>query len=315
VSEEADLLRRIVARPDEAGQTWLVLADWLDDRGRAGEAELIRLRCQPAYRPDLDARARHARIVELLVSGVRPCVPTWTNRSGMVFVWCPPGEYVRGSPIFEPGRYDDETPHRVTLTRGFWIGSTPVTQAQWRAVTGSSPSRSRGKEKPVESVSWDDCVAFCRSLTETDGRPYRLPTEAEWEYAARAGTQTPFFWGEGITAELVHYKGTEASYPDPRRLRKTLPVGGRPPNAWGLYDCEGNVCEWCADFANDYPRSDVTDPSMTQGGVFHIVRGGSWYFPLRRCRPADRSRYSPSSREAYIGLRVCFTPTGPEGEP
>jgi uncharacterized protein (TIGR02996 family) len=313
MSEEEDLLRAVVDRPAEAGQTWLVLADWLDERGRSAQAELIRLEYEPDYRPDLDAAGRQWRIVELLVAGVRPCVPTWTNDLGMGFVWCPPGTFTMGSPATEPGRYGDEDQHPVRLTRGFWLGATVVTQAQWRAVTGESPANQEGDDLPVERISWQDCEEFLRRLVARDGRPYRFPTEAEWEYACRAGTQTPFFWGNLITSELANYNaatGDDGGPPGEYRDR-TMPANAFPPNAWGLHQMHGNVWEWCADWYARYPTGEATDPVGAEDGVTRLARGGTWRMFTRRLRSADRSLFRPDERRPDLGLRVACTRGGP----
>src|SRR5262249_26689915 len=158
----------------------------------------------------------------------------------------------------EEGRSDDEVQHRVTLTGGFFLGVHQVTQAQWQMVMGSKPSRFKGENLPVERVSWDDCQEFCKRLAERDGKRYRLPTEAEWGYACRAGTATPFPFGETISPDQANYggyytygKGKEGVY-----RQKTTPVGSFPANAWGLFDMHGNVYEWCEDWYGPYQSED-----------------------------------------------------------
>jgi uncharacterized protein (TIGR02996 family) len=307
VGEEEDLLRAVVARPAEAGQTWLVLADWLDERGRAAEAELIRLLHQSTWQPDLTPEGRQARTISLLIGGLRPCVPRWTNRTGIEFVWCPPGSFVMGSPADEVGRYDDESPpHRVTLTRGFWLAATPVTREQWRMATGESAEDADEPDLPCDRLSHDDCVAFCRRLSEADGRAYRLPTEAEWEYAARAGTTTPSFWGEALSTAVVNFDG---SFGNPSGLyrRRPVPVRALPANAWGLYQMHGNVWEWCADWFGPYSRSAKTDPTGPETGDRRLLRGGSWFGSVRHSRSACRESGEPASAGDRYGLRPCLS--------
>jgi len=171
-----------------------------------------------------------------------------TNEIGMRFVWIPPGSFQMGSPPDEEGRRKDETQHLVTLTEGFYLGVYHVTQEQWQAVMGDNPSVRKGeRELPVDNVSWDDCQVFLEKMRKGDGREYRLPTEAEWEYACRAGTKTAFFCGDDLK-ELGRY-----AWHDWNAENKTHPVGQKKPNAWGLHDMHGNLWQWCADFYADYP--------------------------------------------------------------
>ena len=233
----------------------------------------------------------------------------FTNNIGMKFVWIPPGNFMMGSPKEEKERNADETQHKVTLTRGFYIGVYAVTQEEWQAVMGNNPSRFKGEKKlPVEMVSWDDCQKFCKKLQEKDRKPYRLPTEAEWEYACRAGTTTPFHFGETISTDQANYDGNYA-YGNGKKgvdRKKTMPVGSFPANAWGLYDMHGNVWQWCQDRHGDYPQKDVADPQGPENGKLRLWRGGSWGDDPECCRSAYRSGELPSHRYGSIGLRVCF---------
>jgi uncharacterized protein (TIGR02996 family) len=310
VADEEALLRAIVARPDEAGQTWLVLADWLDEHGRDGEAELVRLQHEPTFKAGLRSRRRRARIVELLYSGVRPCVPTRTDGVGVRYVWVPPGSFTAGSPPGEAERDGDERQHAVTFTRGFWLGQYPVTQAQWRAVTGNSPAQRPGDDLPVENVSHADCVAFCEQLSAQDGRPHRLATEWEWEYACRAGTTTRFFWGAVLHTDQANYDGlsSDGGTPTGRSARQTTPVGSYPPNAWGLYDMHGNVFEWCAGHFHAPSDDPLIDPPPPTSGTNHPARGGSFQDGPRRCRSAYRSNHVGAL--AHYGLRLCVPAEG-----
>jgi formylglycine-generating enzyme required for sulfatase activity len=162
----------------------------------------------------------------------------------------------------------DEGPqHRVTI-QSFWMGKYPITQRQWQAVMGENPSYFKGDNRPVENVSWEDVVAFCQRLSEKTGKTYRLPSEAEWEYACRAGTTTPFYFGETITTDLVNYHGEYpyAAAPEGVYREETTEVGIFPPNAFGLYDMHGNVWEWCADPWHDNYNGAPTDGSVWQEG-------------------------------------------------
>ena len=221
---------------------------------------------------------------------------TWTNSIGMELVYIPPGTFVMGSPAEEQGRgrsgSSDETQHRVRLTKGFFMGVTEVTQAQWKAVMGTDPSRFKGDNLPVERVSWHVAVAFCRKLSASEGKQYRLPTEAEWEYACRAGTTTAFNTGPTISTDQANYDGNH-TYAGGRRdvyRKKTMPVGSFKANAWGLYDMHGNVYEWCSDRHGEYPRGEAVDPTGPAKGKLRVLRGGSWYYAPWFCRSASRRR-------------------------
>jgi formylglycine-generating enzyme required for sulfatase activity len=209
-----------------------------------------------------------------------------------------------GSPEGEKGRYENERQHWVTLTKGFYLGVHEVTQAEWKAVMGgdNNPSHFKGDELPVDIVSWDNAVAFCRKLnakegwSEDKGWRYQLPTEAEWEYACRAGTETPFHFGDTLSTDWANYD-----------RQKTTPVGSfNRPNAWGLHDMHGNVWEWCADWYAEYPEKDLTDPKGPKSGDDRVCRGGSWLNPVVCCRAASRDRYKPGAGYTYLGFRVCF---------
>jgi formylglycine-generating enzyme required for sulfatase activity len=223
-----------------------------------------------------------------------------TNSLGMKLAWIPSGTFKMGSPVGEPGRNDDEVQHDVTLTKGFYLGVYEVTQAQWRAVMGDNPSSFKGDDHPVDNVSWDDCQEFCKKLSLRDGRRYRLPTEAEWEYACRAGTTSQYYSGDGEEAlrKVGWYAGNS--------WRQPHVVGGLAPNAWGLYDMHGNVWEWCADGAGPYPAGNVTDYKGPQSGINRILRGGCWANDARDCRAAYRGKVPPVGHTPGWGLRVCF---------
>ncbi|MCG3174264.1 MAG: Serine/threonine-protein kinase pkn1 [Myxococcota bacterium] len=213
-------------------------------------------------------------------------------------VWIAPGAFMMGSPSTEEGREDDETQHLVTLTKGFWLGKHQVTQAQWRAVMGGDPSHFLGDTVPVESVSWDDCQRFVARMNQIiPGGGFRLPTEAEWEYACRAGTAGAYA-GAGDLDEMGWYGDNSG--------RETHPVGQKQPNAWGLYDMHGNVWEWCEDSYSKYPSGPVIDP-LNKSGSNRLGRGGGWNDYARSCRSAFRYSFSPDLRFSGMGFRLART--------
>jgi formylglycine-generating enzyme required for sulfatase activity len=204
--------------------------------------------------------------------------------------WILPGEFLMGSNAF-----NDEKPiHTVRITRGFWMGKYEVTQEQYEAVMGNKPSNFKGAQNPVESVSWDDAVAFCKKVG------VRLPTEAEWEYACRAGTTTKYSSGDsdsdldGVAWYTINSRNT------------THPGGQKQANAWGLYDMHGNVWEWCADWYGSYPSGEATNPAGSSSGTARVLRGGSWCFYPGFCRSAIRGWYYPGNRDVSVGFRVCL---------
>ncbi len=230
---------------------------------------------------------------------------SFTNSLGMKFVPIPAGTFIMGSPPNEPGeRFDSQTQHKVTLTKGFYMQVTEVTQGQWKAMMGNNPSGFKicGENCPVENVSWNDVQEFIKRLNQKEKiRKYRLPTEAEWEYAARAGSSTTYYFGDDVN-ELDQY----AWYKD-NSGGKTHPVGELKPNSWGLYDMYGNVSEWCQDWFGTYPYNDIVDPTGPNTGSYRVNRSGCWDVPSTRCcRSAKRSCDSPDTGYVCIGFRlVC----------
>ena len=269
-----------------------------------------------------DDRLRLVSDVEevVLESTLGPSWATRTGRDGYGFWavleigaieqrmrWIPPGRFRMGSPEDEVGRTTSEGPrHQVTLSEGFWIAETPCTQAFWEAVTGESPSHFEGAERPVERVSWQDVQVFLDRLSfRARGLDARLPTEAEWEYACRAGAETPTWLGENNREVLDQI----AIYNQNSR-RKTHEVGGRAGNPWGLSDILGNVYEWCWDWEGSYGRSAVLDPEGPNSGSLRVLRGGSWASLARDVRAAYRLWYHPGLRFWYYGFRLSSGPGG-----
>jgi formylglycine-generating enzyme required for sulfatase activity len=224
-------------------------------------------------------------------------------------LWVEPGTFTMGSPPDEPQRNRAEGPPvKVTLSRGFWLGRTEVTQAQYVAITGTNPStfQADGAHRPVERVSWLDAVAYCRKLTEREraagrlpeGHAFSLPTEAQWEYAYRAGTTGTY---PAEPHALGWFSGNSGG--------TTHPVAQRKPNAWGFHDMAGNVLEWCLDWYGDYPKGAATDPIGPRHGYYRIARGGSWRMDVAVGRAAARSGGSAGRLDYTLGFRLALVPT------
>ena len=258
----------------------------------------------------------------------------WQSPAGMEFVWIPAGSFVMGSPDDEAGRDGDEVQHEVRISRGFWMGQYEVTQKEWEEVMWTNPSKfdQCGSRCPVESVSWEDVQEFIESLNRKEssmGNEYRLPTEAEWEYAARAGTtgatpdgdlrilgesnapeldgQAWYAGNSGVTyADAFDCSGWEERQHEAERCG-THPVGQKRANGWGLQDMLGNVWEWVADSYAEYPTDSVTDPEGPLTGSYRVYRGGGWSGNAGAVRSADRSRSSTGYRHGGIGFRLVRT--------
>ena len=214
----------------------------------------------------------------------------------MTLVKISPAEFQMGSPGDEAMRQEEEKAHSVSVTRGFAICSTEVTQKQWAAVMGNNPSAVRGETLPVDSVSWTQATEFCRKLSEREGRTYRLPTEAEWELACRAGL--PHAPPATVISQLAWYADNSDG--------ASQPVATKSPNAWGLYDMLGNVAEWCLDYYAAYDQAAVEDPRGPSTGRARVVRGGSWKNFRPALRPAARSSAPEAYQLGYIGFRVVL---------
>jgi uncharacterized protein (TIGR02996 family) len=340
-----DALHAALSRDPDDDHAWLVLADWLEEDGQPARAELLRLTrtlrgvaWNESERPRLERR-----VVELLNSGAEPANPVLTNRVGMRFRLVPPGRFLMGAPDDEVGSTDDERPrHEVTLTRPLWLSETPVTQAQYEAVTGRNPSHfSRsgdGKDEvrnqdtsdfPVENVSSDEAMEFCDMLSERDapalGRRYRLPSEAEWEYGCRAGptSYSPFHFGpvldDSHTQANFDGRAPHGSARQSPCLRRTCPVRRYPPNAFGLFDLHGNVEEWCADWSDDgyyavSPKDDPPGPPEPTLSRDRVPRGGCWGSHAVDCRSACRNAVSARRtryRSDTVGFRAALVVSAP----
>lgn len=238
----------------------------------------------------------------------------------MDMVLIPNGTFQMGSPITEPGWVNEEGPQRKVTVASFYLGKYEVTQAQWEAVAAlpqinlslnPNPSRFKGANRPTEKVSWNEAMEFCERLAKKTGRNYRLPSEAEWEYACRAGTTTPFYFGETITTDLVNYDGNSTYGNAPKGIdrQQTTDVGSFPPNAFGLYDMHGNVWEWCADPYHENYQGAPSDGRVWDGGDdrYQMLRGGSWLLDPVFCRSAFRNRFGAAVRLDSIGFRVAVS--------
>lgn len=251
-----------------------------------------------------------------------------TNSLGMRLVLIPNGTFKMGAPSSEKGVESDEIEHEVIIGREFYIGAFEVSQSQFTKVMGFNPSLFQGERiaerdpesgrvlknldslnRPVERVSWEEAVEFCRRLSEfpeekREGRVYRLPTEAEWEYACRAGSQTAFNFGES-SLTLGNYSWFRWNSND-----QTHPVGKKKPNAWGLFDMHGNVWEWCSDWYGEYPKETTIDPRGPPKGLFRVFRGGSWCSEDVECRSALRYGCNPANRYDDVGFRLAVSVPG-----
>ena len=219
-------------------------------------------------------------------------------------VLIPAGKFVMGSPKSEKGRQYNETQREVTLTKPFYIGKYEVTQEQYEAVMGENPSTTKGAKLPVTDVSWEDCQRFIKKLNENTKGVFRLPTDAEWEYACRAGTTTAYSFGDSLTKSGANYGDGPSG--------NTKAVGSYKPNAFGLYDMHGNVFEWCEDRWGEYSADAVTDPKGPAPGWFtgryRVLRGGAFNYGGSFARSSDRIGYEPSNRDDYYGFRLATTP-------
>ncbi len=245
-----------------------------------------------------------------------PAEKGFTNSIGMEFVLIPGGVFMMGSPPDEPSRNKDEVQHQVTISKPFYLQATEVTLKQWRALMGKrffGLFKRRGKgNNPIVKVSWYDCTDFIKKLNALNEGIYRLPTEAEWEYASRAGSQKAYSWGKDIDCTKAMYSNNTlkseecVDYVKSRGLATDgpAPVKSYPPNAWGLYDMHGNVWEWVQDWYGDYPNTAVADPKGVETGTERVRRGGSWFKYGRACRSANRNFAHPATKHNTLGFRI-----------
>ena len=262
---------------------------------------------------EVDVAGRYFRLRDLGEGNINnpPDGPLILSDLGMKLMPIPAGTFVMGSPEMEEGRRVDEGPlTTVTISKPFWLGETEVTQSQWQAVTGNNLSFFKGDSLPVEWVSWHHAMAFCEKLNELKrdslpaGYHYTLPTEAQWEYACRAGAQTRFYYGDDSgynqLGQYAWYSSNSGS--------KTHVVGEKLPNAWGLYDMHGNVWEWCSDWwRGSYKGGSVSDPQGPESGEYRVLRGGAWGNPARVCRSANRIGSGADTASSYLGFRVALS--------
>ena len=269
-------------------------------------------RADPAYKEQIQgyAAAINARIKAIANSSNQDAhkagerMVLKINDVEYAFRWCPSGSFRMGSPQYEAGRCNNETLHQVTLSHGFWMLETEVTQMMWASVMGDNPSNFQGMKLPVERVSWDDCQEYIKKLNElltgTPGAPagykFSLPKEVQWEYACRAGTTTAYHFGDTLTTAQANFGGGKNG--------QAKDVGSYPPNAWGLHDMHGNVSEWCLDRHVSWTKN--SNGEMVWRWAPPPVRGGDYRVPVASCRSAARSGADPSSRSSAIGLRVAL---------
>lgn len=249
---------------------------------------------------------------------------SWKNALGMKFNLIQPGIFQMGSPESESRRFGDEALHWVEISTGFYLSIYLTTQAEWRAVMGDNPSKhAESKMQPVENVSWYDCDIFVNKLNSDEYALelknflgpqwiYSLPTESQWEYACRAGTQTAYFWGDKPVLANANYgrnlsgKGQNRSAGNKALTQTTSVVGAFKANHWGIYDMSGNVCEWTKDFYGDYPTERQINPQGPESGIEHVARGGSWKSSAENCRSACRFNFLSTFRGDNCGLRVAI---------
>ena len=326
----SDLLLRALLHDYHDPLLWLALADALEEEGLPAEASLLRLsrQLQSLPREPQTQLELIAQIERLLLAGVQPVRPRWKHPEGLTFVFIHPGCFWMGSPPEEDRRHDDEWWHEVELTKPFWISTHLVTQRQFRRVMHYNPSAFSPQGEmasevqglvtedfPVDSVSWYEAIEFCNRLTRREQgvlELYRLPTEAEWEYACRAGSTTEFAHGSSLSSYRANFDGSSPygkageELPIGPSLGRPCPVGSYPPNAWGLYDMHGQLDEWCLDWYEEeyYRYSPHCDPRGPDESDMKVLRGGTWSNAGRFCRSAFRWRADPEYRQQEKGFRV-----------
>ncbi|MDM8537358.1 SUMF1/EgtB/PvdO family nonheme iron enzyme [Desulfobacterales bacterium HSG17] len=280
---------------------------------------------QPSMNDSLNGDIQHLKITDLHEK-------EYNNSISMKFVYISPGTFMMGSPKNETGRFENEVLHKVTLTKGYYMQISPVTLKQWRifvnetkykteaeidmnsfGLTGTgwnkkeriywdNPGFDQTDNHPATCISWSDIEEFLEWIIKKEGEEYRLPTEAEWEYACRAGTKSAYSWGDLLDCSRANFGNGFSSECKDMNPGKTSESCSFPPNEWGLYDMHGNVWEWCVDWYGEYSQGDIIDPKGAEGSSFRVIRGGSWFNHARICRSACRGRLEPSYR--HLGFRV-----------
>lgn len=321
MTSEQHFLDEIIANPEDDFLR-MALADWLEEQGDP-RSELMRIQEQLRKIEVPEREQLESRMRELLYEqNVSPVVPTATNSIGMKFGLIPSGEFVMGSPEDEAERRDSENQVEVEISQSFLLGIYPVSQSEYEEVMGTNPSHfsysGDGKDEvtdldisrfPVETVSWEDAIAFCEKLSsfadeQQWGRTYRLPTEAEWEYACRGGTTTPFYYGGSMSSHQANFDGVYP-YGGAEKgpfLERPCEVGLYSPNSFGVYDVHGNVSEWCEDWYEEQLPGGK-DPQEPSEGHYRVLRGGGWRLNSRFVRSAFRSPYGPGDRINFVGFR------------
>lgn len=249
----------------------------------------------------------------LLPHQVKAVEKVFTNSLGMTFVLIPEGAFIMGSPLNEPHRDGDERQHQVTISRPFYMQTTEVTVEEWRGLMGERFFvQPKGDNVPITGVSWRDIMEFIEGLNTRKEGIYRLPTEAEWEYASRAWSSSPYSWGNTIDCRKAMYSNSTGISDECVKYFTAIglandqpsPVKSYPPNAWGLYDMHGNAWEWVMDWYNSYPESTVIDPGGPEKGSYKVRRGGSWFVSGHMVRSANRDASFPASRYKTTGFRI-----------
>jgi len=269
-----------------------------------GSFTILGCRNQPGS-PKPDAAAKTTGVRSKVQSVLKEISVDLGNGVNLEMILIPAGEFMMGSPDLDMDAYPVEKPqHRVRITKPFYLGKYLVTQEQYEAVMGSNPSDFKGPKNPVEQVTWDNCQQFLAKLNAkigTQGGKFVLPTEAQWEYACRAGSATRYCFGDDAAQlrDYAWYIVNSESNPHA--------VGEKKPNAWGLYDMHGNVWEWCHDFYGAYRAEAATDPSGPRNGSGHVLRGGAWSYPAKFCRSANRYNLVRGFRYISLGFRVART--------
>ena len=291
----------------------------LEVRAAAAMQEEERRRAEEAILKEKQTTIKHVKLKisgrDYLPEGIRTKTIALGGDATMDFVWIPPGEFQMGSPMTENERSDDEGPqHEVQFSTGFWMCMTEVTQNQYAQMRGVNPSKWKGANLPVDSVSWFDAKTFCEEVSRLLDRRVRLPSEAEWEYACRAETTTAFHCGNQLDSSMANFDGT-MPYGGGRQgmaRQRTTPVGTFKPNAWGLFDMHGNLFEWCEDWDHDDYNGAPTDGGAwtDPAGQYRILRGGSWKSNAAFCRSARRVGDEPFLKGDLFGFRVVMEVNG-----